>query len=58
MIAEVVIRVYFDNIEDMKKIEVFRVKNPEWSEVQTTRFTKFETVKYLNDVEEALDYDY
>lgn len=58
MIAEVILRVYFDNIEDMKKIEVFRVKNPEWSEVQTTRFTKFETVKYLNDVEEALDYDY
>ena len=57
MIAEVVLRVYFDNIKDLKKIETFRVKNPEWSEVKTSRFTKFETVKYLNDIEEALDYD-
>lgn len=57
MIAEVILRVYFDNIEEMKKIEVFRVKNPDWSIVQTTRFTKFETVKYLNNIEEALDYD-
>ena len=57
MIAEVILRVYFDSIEDLHKIETFREKNPEWSEVQTTRFTKFETVKYLNDIEEALDYD-
>lgn len=55
MIAEVILRVYFDNIKDVKKIESFRKKNPEWSEVVTTVFTKFETVKYLNNVEEDLD---
>ena len=57
MIAEVVIRVYFDNIEDLKKIETFRSKNPEWSETKTVRFTKFETVKYINDIVEALQND-
>ena len=57
MIAEVVLRVYFDNIEDMKKIETFIVKNSDWSIVKTTRFTKFETVKYLNNIEEALEND-
>ena len=54
MMAEVVLRVYFDNLKDLEKIDAFRDKNPGWLEVKTTCFTKFEIVKYLNNVEEAL----
>lgn len=54
MIVEVILRVYFDSKKDVRKIESFRKKNPEWSEVVTPAFTKFEFVRHLN-VEEDPD---